>query len=384
MEIIFVLAAAQAFFLTALNTTKKHRVKADRILSLWLFLLGLHLLINALYLQFNWQNFLLLNFSAGFPFIQGPMLFLYIRTLTAVEARIKAIDVLHFFPIVGFFLYQILVLNGYSLAEGGEQKFQHIFSMPVIFNVLLLTSVPVYSLLSLNILKKYQQTLLERFAEVETINLNWLKILTKGLLAIWLVVLILFVYVRFYSDQQQNPIGHVLFMAVAVYLYVIGYFGLTQTNMFIGDIVVVGNKLTEKDIAEPHNEKVKYLKSSLTQDDIELIGAQLTEYMQQHNPHLDDGITLYSLAQQLDVSAHHLSQVINERSQQNFFEFINAYRIETVINKIKHPDFVDTSLLNLAFESGFGSKSTFNRLFKKHTGLTPSEFRQQNRDSSIN
>lgn len=96
--------------------------------------------------------------------------------------------------------------------------------------------------------------------------------------------------------------------------------------------------------------------------------------MRLEKPFTDQQLTLVKLARQLDISENKLSQVINTRTQDNFFEFVNKYRVELVIDKLKGGEHKSSTLLGLAFDSGFNSKASFNSAFKKITGLTPSAF----------
>ncbi|QAA81079.1 AraC family transcriptional regulator [Aequorivita sp. H23M31] len=95
----------------------------------------------------------------------------------------------------------------------------------------------------------------------------------------------------------------------------------------------------------------------------------------QLQPYLDPKLTLSKLANNFGVPAHHLSQVINENHGRNFFDFINIFPVAEVKNKIQDENFHNYSLLGIALESGFNSKSAFNLVFKNLTGTTPSKYR---------
>ncbi|MBW6492346.1 MAG: AraC family transcriptional regulator [Lentimicrobium sp.] len=99
--------------------------------------------------------------------------------------------------------------------------------------------------------------------------------------------------------------------------------------------------------------------------------------MNTEKPYLDADLTLPQLATRLQIPSHLLSRVINEKFGLNFFDFINQYRVDELKSKLNNPEFDNLSLLGIAFECGFNSKSAFNRVFKKITGLTPSEFKNQ-------
>ncbi|MBC7910399.1 MAG: helix-turn-helix domain-containing protein, partial [Pyrinomonadaceae bacterium] len=120
----------------------------------------------------------------------------------------------------------------------------------------------------------------------------------------------------------------------------------------------------------------RYEKSTLTQERAERSLSRLREVMLAEKPFTDSELTLPKLAGRMGISAHHLSQIINERLNQNFFDFINAHRIEEAKRRLFDPKKKHLSILGIAEEVGFNSKSTFNAAFKKHTGMTPSEWRK--------
>ena len=132
----------------------------------------------------------------------------------------------------------------------------------------------------------------------------------------------------------------------------------------------------------PNNSNVepesnKYEKQNITEKKIERIYIELLNYMKKDKPFLENSLTIKELADDMKIPLHHLSLIINSKTKQNFHTFINSYRVEEAqriikenVNKGK-----DETLLNIAMNSGFNSKTSFNTFFKKSTGLTPSEFR---------
>lgn len=98
--------------------------------------------------------------------------------------------------------------------------------------------------------------------------------------------------------------------------------------------------------------------------------------METERPYLDEELSLQKLSLLVNISTHRLSEVINQDLNTNFYRLINAYRVEEVKRKLKNPEFDKYSILGIAFESGFNSKSTFNKIFKEETGMTPSAFKK--------
>lgn len=120
----------------------------------------------------------------------------------------------------------------------------------------------------------------------------------------------------------------------------------------------------------------KYENSPLGAEEAEAGQRKLLHCMEREKPYLDAELTLAGLAERIDLSAKALSQIINERLQRNFSDFVNHYRVEEAKTLLRQTAPTWQSVLDIAFEVGFNSKSSFNTVFKKHTGLTPSQFRQ--------
>ncbi len=103
--------------------------------------------------------------------------------------------------------------------------------------------------------------------------------------------------------------------------------------------------------------------------------------MEVDKPFLDHSLTLPRLAEKLSISIHDLSQIINERLKQNFFEFVNSHRVGEAKKILSDPEYENLTIAAIGFETGFNSTSAFNAAFKKHTGMTPSQYRTNSRKS---
>lgn len=120
----------------------------------------------------------------------------------------------------------------------------------------------------------------------------------------------------------------------------------------------------------------KYQTSSLSERDKEWILGQIRMEMETSKPYLDDQLTLEELAKKLQLPAHHISQTINQLLQKSFNDFINEYRVQEFKQRILAEGASNKTILAIAYESGFASKSSFNRIFKLHTALTPNEYKK--------
>ncbi len=97
--------------------------------------------------------------------------------------------------------------------------------------------------------------------------------------------------------------------------------------------------------------------------------------MNEEKPYLDSELTIVTVSEKLGIPRHYLTQVINEHLNKNFFVYINEYRVNEAKQKMSDETYRDHTILRIAYDSGFNSKSGFNIIFKKHTGFTPTEFR---------
>jgi len=150
---------------------------------------------------------------------------------------------------------------------------------------------------------------------------------------------------------------------VAVMIYSIGYMGWRQPEIFAhGELL---------------NSPEKYKRSSLNGEQAEKYKNRLAKIMKTDKPFLNHSLTIKELADKINVPAYQLSQLINEHFGQNFFEFINSHRIEEAKQRLSDPKLSHYSILAIAYDAGFNSKSVFNTAFKKYTGKTPSQFREQ-------
>ena len=155
-------------------------------------------------------------------------------------------------------------------------------------------------------------------------------------------------------------------MIIIGFVFYIGYFGIKHENVF------TNHNDTHKMDFEKENAEEKYKKSGIKPAEASNIFKKLLQVMADEKPYLDSKLSLVALAKILDVSPNQLSQIINQKAKVNFHDFINAYRVEEFIqNANKNKSF---SLLALALDSGFNSKSSFNTIFKKQKGVTPSQF----------
>lgn len=368
---IFIAGGTLAFFFEFLLLSKRNKSLADKILAVWMLLIGLHLfLFYYSYSGLDLKYTFLLGIGMPFPFLHGPFLFLYTSVLTGRIQKFKVIHLLHLLPFLFFYVYyaSFFVLSPQEKREFIQRfinGYKDFYSQYSYFGMLI--SAATYLTLNFFMLKKHKKNIYSNYSySNEKINLHWLRNLLIGMIIIWIVVIV--------ANLFYKEFGPDYFIYVTVVLFVIsmGYFGIRQGNIFVTQKENILEKPGD-DNSTTGNPK-RYAKSGLKEDDIQQIQSKLTELMEKKKLYLDETLSLNKLSEQVEVLPNYLSQVINERYGKNFYDFVNSYRVEEFKNIVQRSENRNKTLLALALDSGFTSKASFNNFFKKLSGQTPSEY----------
>lgn len=373
MKYIFLIAAFNALFFALLIFQKKKALH-DKVLILWLIYLGVYTGIYALFSETMFDNFHILSASfISLLLLHGPFLFLYISSLADINFKMNQTKLIHFAPFVLFNLFLLIASQYPEISEGIRLNHTHGMHKPVwVFNLFLISVVlsgPFYFILSILSLKRLDVNIFNNFSTLENVNLSWLRKLIYTFGFIWTALMIFATIHHVFNMFSWIFCTHGLTLSLSVFIIIIGYLGLKQKEIFVNFPDSESEFVTE--------ERAKYSGVAADEEETKHYVSNLRQYMDAEKPYLDPEISLPELSKRLGVSSHFLSRVINEQLGVNFFDFVNRYRVEEVKLRITDPKFNYLSILGIAFESGFNTKSTFNRVFKKTTGLTPKEFREQ-------
>lgn len=372
MKYIFLIAAFNAFFFAILLFQKKTKALHDRILVFWLVYLGLYTGVYGLYSSELFTNFPLLSVSfISLLTLHGPFLYLYISSLAKNSNKFKSKDLLHFTPFVLFNIY--LIISSFFPLISNRISLNHVIrehGSPLIFQLFLILTVlsgPLYFVLSTRLFKQLDSNIANNFSFSENIDLDWLRKLVYSFGLVWTLLMIVATIHHVFHLFSWIFCTDGIFLSLSIFIILIGYFGLKQKEIF---------SHSEKESFVMEQKPEKYSGSGLKKEDSEEYLLRLNQYMDTKKPYLNPDINLPQLSKDLNIPSHYLSQVINENIGLNFFDFINRYRVEEIKSKIIDPKYTNYSILGIAFESGFNSKSAFNRVFKNSTGITPSEYKK--------
>ena len=312
------------------------------------------------------------------PFIYSPAIYLYAKAVSSNKKNFEANFILHFSPaiviliasIIGFFIFnneEKLALLNPDVPKG-------------VFIIIMRTLIPFYGItyivLSLIEINKYHHRLKENFSEIESLKLNWLIYLIFAMTLVWMLEFVQ-IFLIDVAGKPENIFYKYIYLAISLIMFLIVYRSLKQPQIF-SEV----NFNEAEEINEPKNEVEEsgYHKSGLTEEKINEIASSLVMIMQNDKPYLKSNLSLSDLAQQNGVSAHNLSEVINTKLNKSFYDFINYFRVEEVKKMLNNVKYENYSILSIGFEAGFNSKTSFNTIFKKFTGKTPSEYKRTNKN----
>ena len=316
----------------------------------------------------SWSPNLFYVFGFGY-WLEAPFLLWYTRSLIYKDYRLTKKDLVYLIPFFSYLIYQVLFY--YQLELQDKQHLQedyNLFSAPHYMNYVTLfrevfrAALGVMCILEI---KRYSQHIKTNFSDIERLDLTWLKMLVIGFLAIraWavLVGLLILLSVSFGINTNFEIMGLTGNYTTFIMVSMLIFFGLGHSSVFEG-IEVKSSDNLKPDVLK---DKIK---------DVQI--QQLADFMEKEKPYLMPALTLDKLAVQLKMQPRILSHLINRHFACNFFEFINSYRVEESKRMLADPLCAEKNMLDLMYDVGFNSKASFNTLFKKKVGMTPSEFRK--------
>jgi AraC-like DNA-binding protein len=317
----------------------------------------------------------LIGLDLPLAFAYGPLLYLYVRTFAGPAARLRPSDAWHAVPFVTaalFFVPLFMRTGPEKLAVLADPGLAVQTRALVVINPLKMLHGAVYLVLIVAVLRRATRQA-EGAVRAERVRLRWLQILTAG------VVTMLGVSVVLYGlggrgggvgMDPDAPFDDFTLLAVTVFVYAIGYFGLRQPE------ITTAPPEAEPPATEP------YARSGMTPEEAERYRDRLVVLMETERLYRRGDLTLPDLAGALGVTPHNLTEVLSTQLGQTFYEVVNGYRVREVKARLVDPAFADWTVLAIGMEAGFNAKSSFNAAFKRHAGVTPSEYRRQRAEAA--
>ncbi len=428
MNTVIYIGLAYALLTGIILINRKPRLLSYKIVILFMFFMILPMFFKLINPGVMIGENDIFGFVKAAPFTFGPFLYLYSLAEISESPRFRKSWLLHFIPfLIGAVLFVVYTgtekfphenphprpvhsFNDQQFDHHGLQPFHDDARMDMpppphgmegdrlkpgdyrekisdgkpdyadkLLTAAIFISLAVYTFLVLLLLMRHRRNIIEYFSSVTIANnLNWLRWITICFFISYAFVIVMIQVkpdIMRYNLIRPNDIPDI---ATVFFMFCFSYFALSQPAIYRQ--LDTGSEPGKPD--EDLKIEKKYEKSGLKDDSAEKFLNMLEDYMKNDKPYLDPDLTIFEVSSNINIPKHYITQIINEKMNKNFYRYINEYRINEVKQKISDKKFMDHPIIRIAYDSGFSSKSSFNKVFKEFTNLTPSEYRKNFTSSS--
>ncbi len=368
-DLVVLMAAGQCILLSILLFLTRRNADHGAIVLIYILLIYALQSIDTLFTWNSTARQLLLAYNSNLFFLgsfsywlEGPLLVWYVKTVLYRDFHLRKLDLLHLIPL---FVFSALLINQFHLLPANEQRSEmhNLAFMWTPFMRLFISlwhiSVIAYGAWCLFILADYRHKLHQHYANIEERERRWLFWIVQGFMAISAWRLFVHLADNWLGASLGNTLGIISNYLTYLFVNSLVFVCIRYSNLFgvLGKVEISNSDNIQ--FKEEHIRRIKL-------------------FMETQKPYLDSDIHIESLAKKLSIPERMLSRILNQHFGKNFFEFINEYRINDAKQLLLDPKNLDRPILDILYEAGFTSKSTFNAIFKKNLGLTPSQFRTLN------
>ncbi len=361
VDVLIDAGMVQGIFLAlVLLTNKNGKRRSNRILSVLLLVLSISIAHSVFMPSIANTPY---RIKEPFILLIGPLLLFYFREAAGLE-RLNRSDVLHLIPFILFFvvLWPVYIF-GPSTAYS-QFLILHSVTLTAAMWTLAVLQYGFYLWVVVRLYRKHVSSLESEFSNTEGKTLSWMKSFFH-IFGWTFVLLVITIPVAVHSGDYVL-VSTIVNCTLSLAVFILGYEGLFQEEVFS-----TGTALQPVDAVPGTTSQEPQQPPEVAREVVQ----NLLSFVAEKKPYLDEALTLTQLATQLGMSRNQLSLVINNGVGQSFYTFINTYRVEEAKRLIADPKNANFTFLSLAFEAGFPSKSSFHNIFKKVTGLTPTEYR---------
>lgn len=341
-----------------LLTHKRGNLAANRYLSILIAALAVILIRQKASIDshpiFTWLYFI----SQGVIFLIGPALYLHVTRLIHPKLKSGSAAWLHFIPALISIIF-MSVLFAYRFRIKSFNNLTLLKFLFFGFTLLQIIHLLTYVFLAKKKIKNHQSNLNKYTSTLIRINASWVRNL--AIIASLFSVLIVAMYALIISGGYYEINNS----ADKLYLILLSIIVIT---------IIIKSWRQPEVVSGYYEDAEKYKTSRLKDTDVDRIKEKLSILIEEEQFFLQPELSVQQLAEKLELPAHNLSQIINQEYQLNFFHFINELRINYAVAQLKKGAHKGTTLEGIAYDSGFNSKSTFNRAFKRKLGCSPKQF----------
>lgn len=359
--VVFAVGAAQGVTMSLAMLTLRHRQgaasRAGGVLMLPLAAILAEESVDAGGLSAAWPWSV--GATISFEFLVGPLLYIFVRTLSTGRTTVDARDLLHFLP----FVLSIVALVPFYSLDGVERLALVNGEHPLYLRAIFVLK-PIHFVTYLGLTLPHLGRRAAPIPASEQLHARTVLWLRRGVFAMTSVVAASVGLLALNMAGVDVPMDSDRFSGLAL---TTAAFGLTFVT------------LRQRGVATgvKSSKKAKYSTSPLNAEEKTRCAGRIIAFMEAESPYVALDFRLETLATALNLPVHHLSQVLNEVLESNFHDFVGRYRVQRARSLLVDPSNRRKTLLTVAMEAGFNSKASFNRAFKRHTGVSPSTYRRE-------
>ncbi|MCP4153197.1 MAG: AraC family transcriptional regulator [bacterium] len=378
-QLFFITLFLYVLFAVFLFSHKKGNRRSNLIFAVFCLANGMFILADIFHIYRHtlyevFPSFLEILWESFF-FLSGPLLYIYTLSMTRKEFTLKTLRPWHLLPFIGdciFRVYRFLTTHDVKAVLMDKGYYIHYWELKTRYLSMDLHIIG-YAVASLIIIYRFREQLKHQFSAIEKIRLSWLHFVLYGFIAVHIAHLSKLL-IPGLPPMVRGVLGLTSHVAALSFVTVVLFKAMSQQEIFSG-LIEQHEQEQEQDQQKQESKpaKQKYAKTALTETQINKYKEKLLHHMDTEKPYLDPELNITQLANQIDIPPHDMSQLLNQGLDQNFYFFVNKYRIEESKRMLSEKK-IQKTVLEVLFETGFSSKSTFNRIFKQYTGATPTQY----------
>jgi AraC-like DNA-binding protein len=375
-DILFVLIIFQLMFLSLFLFTQEKGNRTANILlgsfflSIALNLLDVLLLMTGAYDHMTW----LAGWGSCLPLLFGPLIFFYTQSVLQKDFSINIKKSYHFLPFI--ILFAASEIYFISRTADAQQTMvinilqHHIPRSMSVISTLIFIQFLAYIIASFQLVSDYKKTANQHFSSSHQTDTSWLSSMILFFLLIIVITILNGLMAQTSLATYYLGVFNLIIAATLVFVMSVWLKAFQKADFF---------SFTREEgyASEPPHISAPVMLPDAENEVKRALAQKILNYMETNQPYLESEITLEQLASRLAIKPRVLSNTINETLGQNFYDFINRFRIKEASRLLTNPPDEKTTIQEIFYEVGFQSKSSFNTLFKKYTGLTPKEFRKK-------
>jgi AraC-like DNA-binding protein len=355
-----------SFFLVTVKTEYK---LSNRLFAFFLVLTAIDISANLGYLSDTYLNARV--FLSSIFFLQLPTFYLYVLSVCYTDFKLKPKHLIHG---VSFLVANLILLpRFYTVNLAAKISFLENSSSRLeiqLNHIFMHIQIVGYVIAAFMVLRRAKKIYLENYAGANIESLNWLFQFTMALSAFYFIALVknIFKFTQYPNVSKGLKIGLLPFALIIIFWYL--YKALNNPDLFRN--VDSKLKLVKRIISEEKNSE----HPSVTEEEYSEELLKLKKYMVEEQPFLNPSLTILDVSKDIEIPVRDLSILINHKLEQHFYDFVNTYRIARAMDILKDAAKSKLTILEILYDVGFNSKSSFNAAFKKHTGNTPTYYRK--------